>query len=114
MEQDLTFAKAVIKSMAMKIRRMYHQLSNTSNSMRLDKQIASKLWKLSRDFGKEKEGKIEIDFDLSITYLADMVGSKRETVSRIVKQLSERQLIEVNKNRFIIVNAQGLHEFCKE
>lgn len=114
MEQDRNFAKAVIASMAMKIRRLYHQLCNTSNSMRLDKQIASKLWKLSRDFGKERDGRKEIDFDLSITYLADLVGSKRETVSRIVKQLTEKKLIEIDKNRFIIIDSDGLHKYCKE
>lgn len=112
MEQDYQFSKAVHNSMSLKIRRLYHQLCNTSNSMHLDKQIASKLWKLSRDFGIEENGEIEIGFDLSITYLADLVGSKRETVSRVVKQLADRKLIAVYKNRFIILDRVGLHNYC--
>lgn len=112
MEQDFNFSKAVMNSMAMKIRRLYHQLSNTSNSMHLDKQIASKLWKLSKDFGKEEKDRIEIGFDLSITYLADLVGSKRETVSRVVKKLVDKKLIEIDKNKFIIIDPKGLHNYC--
>lgn len=112
MEQDFQFSKAVNNSMTLKIRRLYHQLSNTSNSMHLDKQIASKLWKLSRDFGIEDNSKFEIGFDLSITYLADLVGSKRETVSRVVKQLADHKLIAVSKNRFIILDRDGLHKYC--
>lgn len=44
---------------------------------------------------------VEIDFDLSISFLAEMVGAKRETVSRQVKALTNRGLIEVHKKRFL-------------
>ena len=114
MAQDYQLAEAVMKSMAVKIRRLYHQLKNTSNSIRLDKQIAAKLWKLSKDHGVPCEEGIEINFDLPITYLADLVGSKRETVSRQVKQLTELNLIIVKKNRFIVKNREKLLEFFRE
>ena len=114
MAEDYNLADAVMKSMAVKIRRLYHQLKNTSNSMRLDKQIAGKLWKLARDHGVPCELGYEIGFDLSISYLADMVGSKRETVSRQVKSLSEKGLILVKKNRFYILYKDKLNEYFKE
>lgn len=114
MSQDYLLAEAVMKSMAIKIRRLYHQLKNTSNSMRLDKQIAAKLWKLSRDHGVPCEAGFVIDFDLPITYLADLVGSKRETVSRQVKVLVEKDLIIVKKNRFYVKNREELLNYFKE
>ena len=55
-----------------------------------------------------------IDFDMSITYLADLVGSKRETVSRYVKLLSDNDLIVVRKNRFIIKNRENLLRYFQE
>ena len=113
MSLDFQLCKNILDSMAFKIRRLYHQLKNTSNSIRLDKQIASKLWKLSRDFGVKTEEGVEINFNLSISYLADMLGSKRETVSRQLKILSEKGLIIVKRNRFIIVDRERLLKYFR-
>lgn len=54
-----------------------------------------------------------IDFDLTITYLADLVGSKRETVSRQVKILVSKQLILLHKNRIIVKDRALLLEYFK-
>lgn len=113
MSCDFQLCRNIMDSMAFKIRRLYHQLKNTSNSIRLDKQIASKLWKLSRDFGIDTEDGVEINFNLSISYLADMLGSKRETVSRQLKILSEKGLIIVKRNRFIIVDRENLLKYFR-
>lgn len=114
MSRDFDLSKAVMDSMALKIRRLYHQMKNTSNTVRLDKQIAAKLWKLSADHGRQCDEGTMIDFDMSITYLADLVGSKRETVSRYVKLLSDNDLIVVRKNRFIIKNRENLSRYFQE
>lgn len=113
MSCDFQLCRNIIDSMAFKIRRLYHQLKNTSNSVRLDKQIASKLWKLSRDFGVVTPEGIEINFNLSISYLADMLGSKRETVSRQLKILSEKNLIIVKRNRFVVVDRDNLLKYFR-
>lgn len=113
MSCDFQLARNIMDSMACKIRRLYHQLKNTSNSVRLDKQIASKLWKLSRDFGKEIAEGVEIDFNLSISYLADMLGSKRETVSRQLKVLSEKELVIVKRNRIVVVDREKLLKYFR-
>ncbi|MCR3759219.1 Crp/Fnr family transcriptional regulator [Clostridium felsineum] len=114
MEKDFELTKAILDSMAIKIRRLYRQLKNTTNSIRGDKKIAAKLWKLSGDYGiKVKEG-IKINMELSITYLADMLGSKRETVSRQLKILSEKNLVILKRNEFIIPNREKLNNYFKE
>lgn len=105
---DSGLMNVVLRSSAIKIRRLYRQLGNTSNMMHLEDQISSKLWKLAKDFGVEKDGYIKIDFDMSITFLADMVGAKRESVSRIMKRLGEKNLVKVERNRFLICDADGL------
>ena len=45
MAKDYQLAEAMMESMATKIRRLYRQLKNTPNSVRLDHQLASKIWK---------------------------------------------------------------------
>ena len=87
------------------------QIKNTSNSITVDRQIALKLYKLARDFGIETDLGTEINFDLSITYLSEILGAKRETVSRQVKVLSELGLIKVVRKRFTIPNQNTLLDY---
>lgn len=113
MEQDFGLTKALMDSMSIKIRRLYRQLKNTSNIIRMDKKIAAKLWKLSMDYGKPCNEGTEIDMNLTITYLADMMGSKRETISRQLKLLTDEGLVIYKNNRFIIPNSDQLSEYFK-
>lgn len=114
MKGDFELTKAIIDSMAIKVRRLYRQLKNTSNSIRGDKKIAAKLWKLSGDYGVPCEEGIKIDMELSITYLADMLGSRRETVSRQLKLLAEKNLVIVRRNKFIIPEREELGKYFKQ
>ncbi len=111
LETSYPLAKGVIESLISKNRIMSHQLKNISNSITVDRQIASMLWKLGNDFGVKKEDGIEINFDLSITYLSEMLGAKRETVSRQTKILCELGLISVNRKRFTLLKHKELLEY---
>lgn len=68
------------------------------------------LWKLARDFGFETEEVIEIDINLSITFLADMLGTSKETTSRICSFLVENGLIKINKKRITTANFNSLKD----
>lgn len=113
MSKDFNLTKAVIDSMALKIRRLYRQLKNTTNDVSGEKRLAAKLYKLSKDYGVVVEEGIKININLTITYLAEMLGSKRETVSRQVKNLAGMNLIILNKKQFIIPDQQRLCDFFK-
>ena len=110
MQGDFTFAKAVFDSVAKKIRRLYHQIANTSNMFLLERQIASKLWKAARDFGVRTNEGVLIPLDIPITVLADMAGSKRESVSRVLRVLKVKGVLTVRKNRFLIYDMDMLKE----
>ncbi len=114
MENDSGLTKAVLDSMALKIRRLYRQLKNTTNDLNGEKRLAAKLYKLSKDYGIKQEDGICIDLNLTITFLAEMLGSKRETVSRQAKKLVDMQLLIIQKNKFIIPDQQKLNEFFKK
>lgn len=110
MQSDFTFSKSVFDSAAKKIRRLYHQIANTSNMFLLERQVASKLWKVARDFGVQTQEGTLISFEIPITFLADMVGSKRESVSRAVRALKEKGVLTVKKNKFLIPDMDRLQE----
>ena len=113
MAEDFELTKKVMEAQERKIWRLSHQLKNTTSSIYLERKLAAKLWKLSRDFGVEKEDGIEIDIDMTITFLADMLGVPRETTSRVCSTLTEAGLIRMNKRRIMIADPKKMAHFYK-
>lgn len=113
MERDGELTRAAFCAMGVKIRRLYRQLKNTTNAMKGEKRLAAKLYMLARDYGRDTRRGVFIDMRLSVTYLAEMLGSKRETVSRQLKKLSELELIIMEKNRFWIPDLENLSNYFK-
>lgn len=113
MEADFTLVQAIIKDYERKNWRMSHQLKNTLGCVNLERKLGSKLWKLTRDFGVKTEEGTYIDIPLSITELADFVGAPRESTSRALKKLAEKELIRVEKKRIYILSAAKLAKYYK-
>ena len=113
MKDDFEISKIIINSLAIKVRRLYRQGKN-SIPIKVEKRVAAKLWKLSRDYGIRIEEGTLIDLNITITYLADMFGAPIETISRALKILNNEGLI-INKNKKIIVpDRDKLVRFFKE
>ena len=124
MAKDFELTYRVIQSSGRKVRRLYRQLKNTV-PISLDKKVASKLWKLSKDYGimceieegycrscKKLDCWIGLEFKISITYLADMLGSNRETISRELKKLEGQGYIKWVDKR-IFVKRDELRQFYR-
>ena len=111
MQRDFKLTEVILCSMSKKIRRLYRQIKNTVPT-KMDKRVAAKLWKLSKDYGVETEKGVLIDVKVSITYLADMLGSSRETISRAVKELEKMDMVKIEHRKFI-VNREKLSEYFK-
>ncbi|MBU5485177.1 Crp/Fnr family transcriptional regulator [Clostridium sp. MSJ-11] len=107
MEEDFQVTKKIMYSMGKKIRRLYRQLKNAV-PIKIDKKLAAKLWKLSRDYGVEVDGGTLINLDISITYLADMLGNTREAVSRCINNFEKNGLIEFKGRKIIIKDRESL------
>jgi CRP-like cAMP-binding protein len=111
MELDFVLTKNIMDSMAKKIRRLYRQLKNTT-TIRVDKKVAAKLWKIALDHGVQiKEGTM-IDINITITYLADMMGHSRESISRAMKLLEGEGLV-LYKDKKIVVDKDGLLKYYR-
>ncbi|MDS0524262.1 Crp/Fnr family transcriptional regulator [Clostridium sp. SHJSY1] len=113
MEKDFELTRQVLNSLSKKVRRLYRQIKN-STPIKVEKRVAAKLWKLAKDYGVMKESGVEINLDISITYLADMFGTQRETISRALKVLQGEGLVEIHRKRFVIKNLDNLAMFFKQ
>jgi CRP/FNR family cyclic AMP-dependent transcriptional regulator len=101
MQQDFKCTEVILYSMSKKIRRLYRQIKNTVPT-KMEKRVAAKLWKLSKDYGVETQEGVLIDVKINITYLADMLGSSRETISRAIKELEKMDMVKIKHRKFIV------------
>lgn len=107
MAGDFQLTRTIINSMARKIRRLYRQLKNTV-PIKMDKKLSAKLWKLCKDYGVEVEEGTLIDMNISITYLADMLGSTRETISRCMKGFEKSGMLKVIGKKILVRDPKEL------
>lgn len=112
MKEDFVLTTNVFKSVAIKVRRLYRQMKN-STPLKIEKKLAAKFWKLSKDYGVETEDGVAINLKISVTYLADMFGSQRETISRALKKLEELEVIKVKGRTIIIPDKEKLLKYFK-
>ena len=113
MAQDFILNQNLMNSLSKKIRRLYRQLKNSSSIIKIEKKLAAKLWKLGADYGKPCPQGTLIDFPITITVLADFLGSYRETVSRALKVLIEKNLVTYQSKTIIIIDMDALSKFFK-
>ncbi|HBU83495.1 MAG TPA: Crp/Fnr family transcriptional regulator [Paenibacillus sp.] len=71
------------------------------------------LQKLYSKFGAQEEGRTIINLRLTHQDLADMVGTLRETVSLLLKDLQQQDVVQMQNQKIIIVNPEALMGFAK-
>lgn len=113
MAEDFILTQNLMNNLSNKIRRLYRQLKNSSSVIKIEKKLAAKLWKLGTDYGKPCPEGTLIDFPITITALADFLGSYRETVSRALKVLIEKKLVTYQSKTIIIMDMDALSTFFK-
>lgn len=113
MQEDFHLAEALLRYQERKLWRLEHQLKNTVGSIYLERKLASKLWKLARDFGIPSESGIRIDMDLSVTFLADFLGAPRETTSRVCRKLVDYGLIVMEQKKVFIPDPEKMSWFYR-
>ena len=111
MEKDFILSKTILDLMSLNIRRLYRQLQNTTNNLECEKKLTSKLLKLAKDNGISCENIVKINVPLTVTYISEMIGSRRETVSRQIKKLSKLGFIEFKDNFIFIKDIDKLRNY---
>ena len=70
--------------------------------------VAKYLIDLSLKSAKEERNPREIDLDLSKSQLASKLGTISETLSRSLAKMKAKKIIDVKKNRILILNREAL------
>jgi CRP/FNR family transcriptional regulator, cyclic AMP receptor protein len=79
-------ARIVLEHLAATLAQKQEALGNFAFTRHIDR-VRRKLLQLARDYGHVARDGIRIDFPVSHTILAEMVGSSRETVTRALDEL---------------------------
>jgi len=69
---------------------------------------ASQILKLARDYGKKTDRGVVIDIQLSRQELADMVGTSRETISRVISKFKKEKSITEEEDKIIVLDQDKL------
>lgn len=97
-------AKNIIQTMSANLGNFSNIIKDYTLSDVYGKTIKT-LERLGQQYGKyQNEGPLIIDIPLSVQELANIVGTTRESESRIVTKLKEEGLITINKRRVTINN----------
>ncbi|MEA4903101.1 Crp/Fnr family transcriptional regulator [Desulfitobacterium sp.] len=101
------------ESMALELRRAYRQIKNTALGDARSR-LGAKLFSLAHAHGQALENGILITIPLSTTELAGMCSLARESVSRILSELKELGIIEVEHKKIIILDIEKLRKWVHE
>ncbi|MGA2463394.1 MAG: Crp/Fnr family transcriptional regulator [Thermodesulfobacteriota bacterium] len=74
--------------------------------------IAKYLIDLSLKLSKEGRSPTEVELDLSKTQIASKLGTISETLSRTLAKMKAKGIIDVKKNRILILNHEALEELA--
>jgi len=87
---------------------LIEELSLKEVSSRIAKYLVDLSFKLS----KEGKNPGEVELDLSKTQLAARLGTISETLSRTLAKMKDKGLIDVKRNRIVILKRQALEELA--
>jgi CRP-like cAMP-binding protein len=80
------------------------------------KEVSSRMAKylidLSMRLSKEGKNSKEVELDLSKTQLASKLGTISETLSRTLAKMKAKGIIDVKRNRILILNREALEELA--
>lgn len=113
MENDFNLTRNILNALSVRVRRLYRQLKNASSVIKIEKKLAAKLWKLSKDYGIPCEKGVMINIPITITSLAELLGSYRETISRALKILISHGLVLYEHKHIIVPDPDKLSQYFK-
>jgi CRP/FNR family transcriptional regulator len=69
------------------------------------------LIRLSQQYGRPVSGGVQIDVDMTRQDLANLIGTTRETVSRVLSSMKKDKVIDFSDQQIIILDAKRLDRY---
>lgn len=82
---------------------------NSLSMMSVYGRVADVLLQLAKDNGREVGSMIVVDERPTHQTIADMAGTSRETVSRVLSQLQKKGYLSISRKRLVILDAEKLY-----
>lgn len=106
-------AVKVMKMMSQKISELAQRIQ-TFISQDVRHRVIFSLLRLALESGKQTEQGVLIDMPITNQDFANMVGSSRETINRILNQLKKENLIEFGRDGILIRNMDQLNQLLDQ
>lgn len=91
----------------------YTQLRALNLSQSVGERVSRLLLEWCAADGRQTEHGIQLMNSLSHEEMAEMVGTSRETVTRILSDLKRKRIINVNGSKIVVCNQVGLEAFTR-
>lgn len=75
--------------------------------------LASAIIRMTNTYGMQKDGKWEITKKITHDEIACLIGTPRETVTRMLSQLKKDGLIQNEKGYINVIDLAGLRSICR-
>jgi len=102
-----TIAIKVMRVMGTKLKELQAKLQDFT-AQDVNHRIVSYLCRLAKEHGKQVEDSIEIDLRITHQEFASLVGSTRETVTRVFNQLKKEKILSVDRKKITILDLDAL------
>ncbi len=96
----------IIQVLCARLRQIWQTQSFSSRTA--DARIRMAIYQLCNSHGIRDARGIIIDLKITHQELADMVGTSRETVTRVLARLRKRGILEISYRRMTVLNAEAL------
>ncbi|QMV44510.1 Crp/Fnr family transcriptional regulator [Cohnella cholangitidis] len=104
-----SIAIKMMRVMGDKIRELQEKLQVLSGQD-VKHRVLSFLQLLAEQHGQPIENKITINLPMTHQEFANSVGTTRETINRLLNQFSKEELLEVDRNKIVIVDMEALKQ----
>ena len=98
----------IIQVLCSRLRQVWQTQSLSSS--KAEARIRMGIYQLAKRHGVQDAHGTIIDLKITHQELAEMVGTSRETVTRVIAQLREKEIIEVEQRRMTLLNPKALLE----
>lgn len=113
LEEHPEFLWTFYRSLSLDLRRAYRQIKNVALGDARSR-LGAKLYALAHVHGQDTSDGVLINIPLSATDLAGMCSLARESVSRILGELKDQGILEMEKKKIRIKTIGGLQEWVHE
>ncbi|ADL08959.1 Crp/Fnr family transcriptional regulator [Thermosediminibacter oceani] len=111
--QTPDLALRIIKVMASRLRDSQDKIKDLALKDTYDR-TACLLHRISINYGQRTSRGIEIDLPVTRQELAALVGTSRETVTRILGQMKKQGIIDIDRQKIIVINEKMLMRCARE